>query len=125
MRWSSAQRCRISNQEVDCASLLLVPLAAIVAGFSRGAGGFDDTRSISSASPRRGKGTSRENADVLSHDKGRWTLHLLQRGRAERRADTSAVARASFLISYVVFFLLSALRSLSPCRTRLPGLRTQ
>src|SRR5882724_60608 len=125
MRWSSAQRCRISNQEVDCASLLLVPLAAIVAGFSRGAGGFDDTRNISSASPRRGKGTSRENADVLSHDKGRWTLHLLQRSWSERRADPSPVARAPVFLADVRTFVLSALPSLSPCRTRLPGLRTQ
>src|SRR5258708_16717877 len=89
MRWSSAQPYRTSNAETNYAFFQLIPLAQIPAGFSCGAGGFHDARNISSASPRRGKGTSRENADVLSHDKDRWTLHLLQRSWSERRADPS------------------------------------
>src|SRR3954463_6995255 len=100
-------------------------LAPILAGFSYGAGAFYDARTFSTAGPRPGKGTSRETPDFLSHDTGRWTLHLLQRGRAERCANAFAVARASFLIPDVRAPVLSAFRSLSPCRLRLPGLRTQ
>src|SRR5467141_4138246 len=98
MRWSSAQRYRISDAELNYAPFLLVPLAPILAGFSHGAGGFFDARNISTAGLRPGKGTTREIPDFLSHDTGRWTRHLLQRGRAERRANAFAVARASFLI---------------------------
>src|SRR6202040_2623578 len=104
---------------------LLGPLAPIVAGLSDGTGGLYDARNISTASPRPGKGTSHETVDFLSHDTGRWTLHLLQRGRAERRADAFAVARASFLIPDVRAPVLSAFRSLSPGSARLSGLWPQ
>src|SRR5437588_4541794 len=80
---------------------------------------------LQTSGPRPGKGTSRETPDVLSHDTGRGTLHLLPRGRAERRANALAVARASFLIPDVRTPVLSAFRSLSPSRARLPRLRTQ
>src|SRR5450432_588557 len=104
MRWSSAQRYRISNAEVNYAPFVLIPLAQILAGFSYGAGGFYDARNISTAGPSSarpgpGKGTSRETPDFLSHDTGRWALHLLQRGRAERRANAFAIARASLFIT--------------------------
>src|SRR5467141_2030008 len=125
MRWSSAQRYRISDAELNYAPFLLVPLAPILAGFSHGAGGFYDARNISTAGAHAGKGTSCETPDSISHDKGRRALHLLQRGRAERRTNAFAVARASILIPYVRAPALSAFRSLSPCRARLPRLRTQ
>src|SRR6202795_2579291 len=125
MRWSSAQPYRISNAEVNHASFLLVPLVPILAGFSYGARGFYDARNFSTAGPRPGKGTSRETPDFLSHDTGRWSLHLLQRGRAERRANAFAVARASFLIPDVRAPVLSAFRSLSPGSARLSGLWPQ
>src|SRR5258705_13994057 len=107
------------------APFFLVPLDPILAGFSCGAGGFYDARNISTARPRPGKGTYRETPDLLSHDTGRWTLHLLQRSRAERRANALAVARASFLIPDVRASLHPAFRSLSPCRAGLSRLRAQ
>src|SRR5713226_7674226 len=122
--WSGLQR-RTSNAETNYAPFLLVPLAPILEEFSFGAGGFYDARNVSTAGPRPGKGTSRETPDSLSHDTGRWTLHLLQRSRAERRADAFAVARASFLIPDVRAPVLSTFRSLSPGSTRLPRFRTQ
>src|SRR6266849_463131 len=125
MRWSSAQPYRTSNAETNYAFFQLIPLAQIPAGFSCGAGGFHDARNISSASPRRGKGTSRENADVLSHDKGIWTLYLLQRSWSERLADPSPVARAPVFLADVRAPLHPAFRSLPSCRARLPPLRTQ
>jgi hypothetical protein len=108
MRWSSAQRYRISDAELNYAPFLLVPLAPILAGLSHGAAGFYDASNISSAGPRPGKGTFRETADFLSHDTGRWTLDLLQRGGTERCANAFAVARASFLIPDVRVAVLSA-----------------
>src|SRR5262249_16305998 len=51
--------------------------------------------------------------------------HLLQRGRSEGRADASPAARISLFIADVRAALRPAFRSLSPCRARLPGLRTQ
>src|SRR5580700_10738513 len=93
MRWSSAQRCRISKvAEVDDAPFLLVPLAPILAGFSKGVDGFYDARNISSGGPNPGKGTSRAMPNFLSHDTGRWALHLLQGCRVERRTHASPVA---------------------------------
>src|SRR4029077_11252672 len=100
-------------------------LAPILAGFACSAGAFCDAHNISTAGPRPGKGTTREKPDFLSHDTGRWTRHLLQRGRAERCANAFTVARASFLIADVRAPVLSAFRSLSPSRTRLPRFRTQ
>src|SRR6266849_1079145 len=125
MRWSSAQRYRTSNAETNYAFFQLIPLAQIPAGFSCGAGGFHDARNISIAGAHAGKGTSRETPDSLSHDTGRRALHLLQRSWAERRTNAFAVARASILIPDVRAPALSAFRSLSPCRARLPRLRTQ
>src|SRR6266545_6835078 len=78
---------------------------------------------IAGPSPR--KGMSHETPDVLSHDTDRRALHLLQRGRPERRADASPTARTSLFIADVRAALRPACRSLSPCRARLPGLRTQ
>src|SRR5712672_155019 len=129
-RSSSGPRRRTSNTEVNYAPLLLIPLAQIPAGFWYGAGGFYDARNISTAGPSSarpgpGKGTSRETPDFLSHDTGRWTLHLLQRGRVERRADASPVARTPVFLADVRASLRPAFRSLSPCRARLPRLRTQ
>src|SRR5437660_7544640 len=74
---------------------------------------------------RSKKGTSRGTPDFLSHHTDRWALHLLQRGRPQRRADASPAARTSLFIADVRAALRPAFRSLSPCRARLPGLRTQ
>src|ERR1700738_876636 len=71
------------------------------------------------------KGTSHGTPDFLSHDTDRWALHFLQRGRPQRRADASPAARTSLFIADVRASLRPAFRSLSPCRARLPGLRTQ
>src|SRR4029077_4077765 len=98
MRWSSAQPHRTSNTETNYVPFLL-PLAPIFAGFSYGAGSLCDARNISMAGPHPGKGTPREIPDFLSHDTGRWTLHLLQRGRAERRADASPAARTPIFLA--------------------------
>ena len=62
---------------------------------------------------------------LLPHDTDQWTLHLLQRGWPERRANASAAARTAIIIADVRAALRPALRSLSPCRARLPRLRTQ
>src|ERR1700733_9158511 len=97
----------------------------MLAGFSYGADGFYDARNMSTARPRPGNGTPNETADFLSHDTGRWILHLLHRGRAERRTDASPVARTPVFLADVRSLVLSAFRSLSPCRARLPRLRTQ
>src|SRR6266481_1949894 len=91
----------------------------------QGASGFYDARNISTAGPRPGKGTARGALNLLSQDTDRWTLHFLQRGRAERRANAFAVARASFLIPDVRSSLHPAFRSLSPGSARLSGLWPQ
>src|SRR3989442_4620127 len=71
------------------------------------------------------KGTFHGTPDFLSHDTDRWALHLLQRGRPQRRADASPAAPTSLFIADVRASLRPAIRSLSPCRARLPGLWTQ
>src|SRR5438067_4570058 len=95
----------------------------MLAGLLHGIGGFYDAGIISIARPRKGR--SHGTPDFLSHDTGRWALHLLQRGRSERRAYAAPVARTSLFIADVRAFLRPAFRSLSPCHARLPGLRTQ
>src|SRR5258706_12778618 len=97
----------------------------MLAGLPHGVGDPCDARIIAIAGPRPRKGTSRGIPDFLSHDTDRWALHLLQRGRPQRRADASPAARTSLFIADVRASLRPAFRSLSPCRTRLPGLRTQ
>lgn len=67
----------IDSSYVNYALFLLSSLAPILAGFSHCARGFYDARNASTAGPRRGKRTSRETHDCLSHDSGRWTLYLL------------------------------------------------
>src|SRR6267154_6584874 len=119
MRWSSAQPYRISNAQVNHAPFLPVPFAPIVAGLSDGASAFYDARNISTAGPGPGKGMSRETPDSLSHDTGRWALHLLQRGRVERRANPSPVARTPVFLADVRASLHPAFRSLSHGRARL------
>src|SRR5437588_11206136 len=39
--------------------------------------------------------------DFVSHDASRWCLHLLSRGRPEKRAHASPAARASLFIADV------------------------
>src|SRR5205807_5597459 len=77
------------------------------------------------AGPSSRKGTFHGIPDFLSHDAGRWALHLLPRGRPQRRADAAPAARTPLFIADVRAALRPAFRSLSPCRARLPGLRTQ
>src|SRR6266487_18199 len=74
---------------------------------------------------RRKKGTCRGVPDSLSHDTSRWSLDLLQRGQPERRADAAAAAWTPVFIADVRASVRPAVRSLSPDRARLPGLRTQ
>src|SRR6266516_3474978 len=71
------------------------------------------------------KGTFHGTPDFVSHDTDRWALHLLPRGWSQRRAGASPTARTSLFIADVRAALRPAFRSLSPCRARLPGLRTQ
>src|SRR5881628_1942175 len=71
------------------------------------------------------KGTFHGTPDFLSHDTDRWALHLLPRGWSQRRAGASPTARTSLFIADVRASLRPAFRSLSPCRARLPRLRTQ
>src|SRR5437667_10838794 len=97
----------------------------MLAGLPHVVGGFCDARIISIAGPSPRKGMSCGTPDFLSHDTDKWTLHLLQRGRPQRRADASPAARTSLFIADVRASLRPAFRSLSPCRARLPGLRTQ
>src|SRR6266853_5391319 len=87
--------------------------------------GFRGARIISSPSSSRGKGTFHVKPDVLSHDPDRRPLHLLQRGRPEGCARPSAAAWTALFVTNVRASLFAAFRSLSPCRARLPGLRTQ
>src|SRR6516165_2264575 len=89
------------------------------------AGGFYDAWSISFARPSPRKGTLRATPDFVSHDADRWPLHFLQRGRPERCADYSHATRISLFIANVRTSLRPTRRSLSPCRARLPGIRTQ
>src|SRR5215469_964285 len=97
----------------------------MLAGLLRGVGGFRDAPISSTAGPGPSKGRSRATPDFLSHKRDKWVLHLLQRGRSEGRADASPAARISLFIADVRAALRPAFRSLSPCRARLPGLRTQ
>src|SRR5580693_2821931 len=72
-----------------------------------------------------GNGEFYEISNTLSHDTNRWTIHLLQRGRPERRADDSAAAWTAVFIPNVRATLRPAFRSLSPGRARLPWIWTQ
>src|SRR5262249_24027273 len=94
-------------------------------GFLHGIGGYCDARIIAIAGPSQRKGTSRGTPDFLSHDTDRWALQLLQGGWPQRRADASPAAWISLFIADVRASLRPATRSLSPCGSRLPGLRTQ
>src|SRR4029077_12611598 len=71
------------------------------------------------------KGTSRGASHVLSRYTGGWSFDLLQRGRPERRTGTSPAARTAVFLADVRATVRPAVRSLSPGRARLPGLRTQ
>src|SRR6266536_5815554 len=95
------------------------------AGLLHGVGCFSDARFISIAGPSPRKGTSHGTPNFLSHGTDLWALHLLQRGRPEKRADAAPAARTSLVIADVRTSLRPAFRSLSPCRARLPGIRTQ
>src|SRR6266851_7706174 len=97
----------------------------MLAGLMHGTGGFCSARIISIAGPSPRKGTSYGTPDFLSHHTDRWTLHFLQRGRPERRADASPAPRTSVIIADVRAAIRPAFRSLSPGRARLPRLRTQ
>src|SRR5260221_2601604 len=63
--------------------------------------------------------------DFLSDGPGRGTLDLLQGDRPRGGAGTPPAARASLFLANVRASPRQALRSLSPDRTGLPGLRTQ
>src|ERR1700731_456437 len=86
---------------------------------------FCDARFISTAGPSPRKGASREVPDFLPHDTNRWTFNFLQRGWPKGGADNSPAARTSVIIADVRAALRPASQWLSPCRARLPRLRTQ
>src|SRR5439155_16283382 len=69
--------------------------------------------------------TSHQVPDLLSLNTDSRALDFLQRRRPEGRADASPAARISVIIADVRAALRPAFRSLSPCRARLPRLRTQ
>src|SRR5689334_11239419 len=71
------------------------------------------------------KRTSRGASNLLSHHIGGWCFDLLQGGWLERRTDASLVARTAVFLADVRATIRAAVRSLSPRRARLPGLRTQ
>src|SRR6266404_9643750 len=75
--------------------------------------------------PRSRKRASRAKPHFVSHGTDRRADDLLQRGRPKKRADASPVARTSLFVANVRAALRPARRSLSPCRARLSGLRTQ
>ncbi len=114
-----------NSHKLSYAFFQITPLDPVLAGFLHGLSSFCDARIISIAVPDAGKGTSHGTPDFLSHDTGRWALHLLPRGRPERRADDSPAARTSLFVANVRAALRPAFRSLSPGRARLPRLRTQ
>src|SRR3981081_3363839 len=97
----------------------------MVAGIPHGGSALCDAGIISTAGSNPRKETSHGTPDFLSHDTDRWAFHLLQRGRAERRADASPSARTSLIIADVRASVRAAFRSVSPCRGRLSGLRLQ
>src|SRR6202021_3605086 len=71
------------------------------------------------------KGPSSGTPDFPSHRPDRWTFHLLQRGRPERRANPAVVARPSLFVADVRAAVRPAVRPLSPRRAGLSGLRAQ
>src|SRR5262249_20942731 len=95
------------------------------AGLRRDIGDFCDARIIPIADPTPRRETSRVTPHFLSHATDRGALYLLQRSRPESRAGASAAARTPLFVADVRASLRPAFRSLSPCRARLPGLRTQ
>src|SRR6266850_332735 len=84
-----------------------------------------DSGSASIVGPDSRKRAFRGTPDFLSLDTHRWGVHLLQGGRPQGGADASPAARASLFIADVRGSLPPVVRPLSPCRARLPRLRTQ
>src|ERR1039458_8750677 len=107
------------------AYLQFTPLDPRLADFPNDAGGLCDASIFPIAGPSPRKGTLPGIPDPLSQDTDRWPVYLLQRGGPERRADTFAATRTPLFVAHVRAALRPAFRSLSPCRTRLPGLWTQ
>src|SRR5262249_13133051 len=97
----------------------------MLAGLLRGVGGFRDAPIASTGGPGPRKGKSRATPDSLSHKRDKWLLRLSQRGGSEGRAAVLFPARFSLFIADFRAALRPPFRSLSPCRARLPGLRTQ
>src|SRR5271154_6312845 len=114
-------RCREPND----ASFQLAPLGWVLAGVRYGVGAFRDACIISVPSPSPTKGIFRGIPDFFPHDTDRWALNLLQRGRAEGRADDSPAARIAFFVANFGAALCAARRSVPPCGTGLSGLWSQ
>jgi hypothetical protein len=101
------------------------PLDPMRAGRPRGVGAFCAARIISIAGP-----SSRKERPVEHPTFYRTTqidgLSIFYREAGPKRcADASPAARTSLFIADVRASLRPAFRSVSPCRARLPGLRTQ
>src|SRR6266566_4284073 len=64
-------------------------------------------------------------AYLLSHSEGRRTFHLLSGSGTEGIPNDSPAPRPALFVANVRAPLRPAFRSLSPCRARLPWLRTQ
>jgi len=99
---------KLAQVETNDASFQLMRLDSLPAGLPHCVRGFCDARTISMAGPSPSRGTSWATPDLLSRDTDRWALHLLQRGRPERRSDASAAARTSLFIAHVRVSLHSA-----------------
>jgi hypothetical protein len=77
------------------------------------------------ASPRPRTELAHGTSNRVSHDPGGWSVHLLPRGRPERRAHAAPAARTSLFIADVRAALCPAVGLLPHGGARLPGLRSQ
>src|SRR6202021_1651371 len=110
----------------------ILPFGFIHAALLDEADGFYGARIISivrpsprAPSPDATRGTNHEEFDFLSHRTDRWAVNFLPRVWSERRPDDSPAARLAIFFANVRASFHPSFRSLSPCRARLSGLRSQ
>jgi pimeloyl-ACP methyl ester carboxylesterase len=93
----------------------------ILANLQHETAGCCNARIISIVCPGQRKGTFYEVSNFLSHNTDRWALHFLQRGWAERRADTSPAARFAVFFANVRASLHPSFRSYHLVAPDYPG----
>src|SRR5580698_1313265 len=110
----------------------ILPFGFIHAALLHEADDFYSARVISvvrpspgTASPDATRGKNHEVSHFLSHRADRWAVNFLPRVWSERRPDDSPAARLAIFFANVRASFHPSFRSLSPCRSRLPGLRSQ